>query len=147
MFKSCRLVFGIAAPLCLTASLVAQSPATIVFNPAKSSLAPMSEPPQASPQSDVLYDTLWITDEQAANAGIGNAIGGERAFPSLGTIDSQLADDFRLDDTYRITKVFVDCQSYFAGDAPDEGFWVQFYANDGVIPVEELYVDATLTQR
>lgn len=97
------------------------------------------------PAGTVLYDTLWITDEGAANAGVGNAIGGERAFPSLGTIDSQFADDFVVEEPTQITQVYVDCQSFFNGDEPDEGFWVQFYASNGSIPAEAVHAEVTLT--
>ncbi|MCC6906562.1 MAG: hypothetical protein IT430_01350 [Phycisphaerales bacterium] len=139
-------LFGAAAPLCLTAALSAQNPAGVVFDASTSRLAPVAAPGQANPQGEVLYDTLWITDEQAANAGIGNAIGGAEAFPSLGTVDSQLADDFHLDVAHQINTVIVDCQSYFASDGPDEGFWIQFYESDGLKPAEALYAEATVTQ-
>lgn len=137
---------GFLAPLALAAAALAQDAAMLRFE----ATGVRGAQPDVSllgalPQGEIVYDTLWITDEGAANAGVGNAIGGIRAFPSLGTIDSQFADDFHLDATSQITTVFVDCQSFFNGDAPDEGFRVQFYPNDGVKPKEDVLFDITLT--
>lgn len=122
--------------------LAAQQPATIIFDARSSTPAPLLAPgQQQSPQGEILYDTLWITDTPTADAGVGNAIGGARAFPSLGTIDSQFADDFHLDGAYHITTIFADYQSFFNGDFPDEGIWVQFYADEGGQPSNTLHAD------
>lgn len=124
----------------------AQSPDTIRFDAATGRRALTAAPGgRQSPQGEILYDTLRITDEMLADAGVGNAIGGSAAFPSLGTIDSQFADDFELNGSYRITTIFADYQSYFNGDQPAEGLWVQFYADNGGVPSEDLHADAIIT--
>jgi hypothetical protein len=99
-----------------------------------------SDPP-VNPANTVLYDTLWITDTFAVNAGVGNAIGGSTPFPSLGTIDSQFADDFDLDATYQINVVIADFMLFYPADHPEEGFWIQFYADDGDKPSEDVYAE------
>ena len=79
----------------------------------------------------MLYDTLWITDEELMDAGTGNAIGGFNG-PTGQNIDSQLADDFDVDEPVRLTKVIVDIMS-FNGTLPAEGIWVQLYEHDEII--------------
>jgi len=146
MFRSTRNLFAVCAMLGVTATLAAQNPALITIDAKGSVPAPSVTPRQTqSPQGEILYDTLWITDDLRADAGVGNAIGGARAYPSLGTIDSQFADDFHLDRTYHITTIFADHQSFFDADFPDEGVWVQFYADDGGQPSNELHADVIVT--
>ncbi len=138
-----RLTAPISVAILLAAGpLAAQQPGTVVFDARSSTPAPLLTPDQRqSPQGEILYDTLWITDRPTADAGVGNAIGGARAFPSLGTIDSQFADDFHLDSAHHITTLFADYQSFFNGDFPDEGIWVQFYADEGGQPSNTLHAD------
>ncbi len=89
----------------------------------------------------VLYDTLWITDDEVMDAGTGNAIGGFNG-PTGENIDSQLADDFVVDEPVRLTKVVVDIMS-FNGTLPAEGIWVQLYQHDEIIvgPDEACFAD------
>lgn len=129
-----------------TAPLGAQVPDTHIFAARSAVRAPATScDGRTAPQGEILYDTLRITDEMLADAGVGNTIGGSAAFPSLGTIDSQFADDFELSGSYRITTIFADYQSYFNGDQPAEGLWVQFYADNGGVPSEDLHADAIIT--
>jgi len=100
----------------------------------------------ASPaRGDVLYDTLWITNTLLTDAGIGNCIGGARVFPSLGTTDSQLADDFTIASAVTLTRVTVDCSTFDPGDMPDEGFRVQVYRDAQGVPDEALHAEYTAT--
>jgi hypothetical protein len=93
----------------------------------------------------VLYDTLFITNNSLTDAGIGNAIGGARVFPSLGTLDTQLADDFEVVNAVTITLVTVDISTFDPGDIPDEGFRVQFYADESGVPSETLLAETIST--
>ncbi len=88
-------------------------------------------------QAFVIYDTLWIHDEKFMDAGVGNAIGGAEAFPSLGVIDVQIAEDFEIDRPVTLTRAFIDIMSFF-GTTPAEGIWVQIYRDNDGKPAEEV---------
>ena len=103
----------------------------------------------------VIYDTLWITDQQAYDVGFGNALGGRAVFGQLE--DVRLADDFAVDaGEYPIgialTRVAQD--SFAAlGAPPREGFIVRVYddagGKPGDRPTHEVSVpltDATLSE-
>lgn len=96
-------------------------------------------------RGDVLYDTLFITNQGLTDSGIGNAIGGMRVFPTLGTIDSQLADDFVVLSPIALSRITVDISTFEPGDMPDEGFRIQLYADAGGVPSETVSADVTVT--
>ncbi len=99
--------------------------------------------PVAQADPTVLYDTLYLFDNDLIDGGVGNAIGGATAFPTLGTLDSQVADDFTTNDDYQITRITRDFMSYF-GSTPAEGVRVQFYLDINGKPEEEVYAETTL---
>jgi len=74
------------------------------------------------------------------NAGVGNAIGGWRPFPGLGTIDSQIAEDFTLADDTTLTLARVDIMAY-DGTVPAEGVWVQVYADADGKPAQDVTLE------
>ncbi|MCA9287429.1 MAG: hypothetical protein KDA05_02525 [Phycisphaerales bacterium] len=98
----------------------------------------------APARGDVLYDTLWITNTLAVNAGVGNCIGGARVFPSLGTTDSQLADDFTITQTHTLTRLTCDYTTFDPGDFPAQGFRVQVYGDDDGEPSETVVHDVVV---
>ena len=107
--------------------------------------APWLAGPAGTAGADVLYDTLWITNTQITDAGIGNCIGGARVFPSLGTTDAQLADDFSTPSPVTLTTVTVDSSTFDPGDRPDEGFRVQIYRDAQGVPDESLHAEFIAT--
>jgi hypothetical protein len=86
----------------------------------------------------VIYDTLSITDDSLYNRAFGNCIG----FPPGATdpFDLQLADDFELKVQTTITRVVADFVSTIPAHAP-EAVWVQFFADVGGAPSDEMTAD------
>lgn len=96
--------------------------------------------PTFSAHAEVIHDSLWIHDDNLMDAGVGHAIGGWRPFPGLGTIDSQVVEDFTLTQQTRLTVGVIDVMSH-DGTVPAEGIWVQVYADAGGRPAEETAAD------
>lgn len=96
---------------------------------------------------NVIYDTLWIVDEEYMDAGTGNAIGGLNG-PTNDIIDSQIADDFQIGARHHITRIVVDIMSY-NGTLPAEGIWLQFYPNDEELdkPHEDVFIEHVVTEQ
>lgn len=97
-------------------------------------------------RADVIYDTLWITDQHAYDVGLGNAFGGRGAFGELE--DVRLADDFVIDPAaypngLALTSVAQD--SFAAiGAPPSEGFVVRVYPDVGGRPADQPSVEASV---
>ena len=89
--------------------------------------------------ADVLYDTLWITDQLAYDGAHGNANGG---FGALGyRTDARLADDFVVDASVypnglRLTEVAQDSLAVL-GTPPQAGFVLRVYADEGAMPADQ----------
>ena len=98
-------------------------------------------------RADVIYDTLWIHDKGVMDAGSGNAIGGANG-PLGRTTDAQIADDFVIEETHRITSVVTDLMAY-NDTIPAEGVWVQFYEHDpaGNKPSEAIFAELVVLPR
>lgn len=99
----------------------------------------------AASQPFVIYDSLWIHDNGVMNAGVGNAIGGSVAFPSLGTVDIQIAEDFVLDRPATLSVGVIDIMTH-DGTVPAEGIWVQVYPDAGGKPAEDVAFDWVATE-
>ncbi len=100
--------------------------------------------PAAAAQT-VFYDSLWIIDTNQADAGSGNAIA-KTPGTSGRLTDAQIADDFVIKDAARITKVTADLMAH-DGNLPAEGIWVQFFADDGGAPSEQMEAGVVVTPR
>jgi hypothetical protein len=96
--------------------------------------------------ADVLYDTLWITDDSAYETAYGNARSGRAVFGNLE--DLQIADDFVVDgssfpDGVRLTGVTQDSLCML-GNVPLDGFAVRVFADDGMSPLNDPLFDAAV---
>ncbi|MCC7291408.1 MAG: hypothetical protein IT449_05015 [Phycisphaerales bacterium] len=78
------------------------------------------------PVEEVLYDTLWLTDDCLYNNGFGNALSGRGVFGVLH--DLRLADDFELERAAVIDSVTADYMS-LVGTPPHDGVFVRVYAD------------------
>jgi hypothetical protein len=88
-----------------------------------------------SAAQSVIYDSLWIVDDNFMDAGSGNAIA-KTPGTSGRLTDSQIADDFFVKGTMQITTVIADLMAH-DGNLPSEGIWVQLYADDDGAPSEK----------
>jgi hypothetical protein len=95
----------------------------------------------AACQADVLYDTLWITDQIAYEDGIGNMYGGFGVFSWWE--DWRLADDFFVDGVaypqgIRLTTLITDSTTVL-GNPPAEGVIVRVLIDDDGHPGATVY--------
>jgi hypothetical protein len=95
----------------------------------------------AASQADVLYDTLWITDQLAYEDITANVYGGRGAWGLVE--DVRLADDFVVDqaeypDGFRIDSLTNDSATWL-GAPPAEGVMVRLLADDGGYPGATIY--------
>jgi len=83
--------------------------------------------------ADVLYDSLSIVDNQAYNAGNGDAISGMAVFGSISDLDA--CDDFTINQGYELDTVTRDYVT-FLGGTPATGLLVEVFADLGGYPGE-----------
>lgn len=88
------------------------------------------------PQAEILYDTLWIVDEDVADAGNGNAISGMSVFGVI--YDLQLCDDYEISSgPYEITRMIVDYMNFNGGGyVPGTDVLVEVFDDLGGVPAE-----------
>ncbi|RJP30583.1 MAG: hypothetical protein C4547_16540 [Phycisphaerales bacterium] len=94
--------------------------------------------------AEVIYDSLWIYDEGYMDAGVGNAIGGLNG-PLREVTDSQIAEDFVVEQPSKLTRAVMDLNAY-NDTIPAEGIWVQFYRDNDGKPHEDVAFDYVVTR-
>lgn len=126
--------WALAALLAVGAVALAQSPAQIRPAPQEPPALLQPPPPGLNP-GDEIYNTLWITDQQAYSGGNGDAWAGRGVWGAL--YDLQVVDDVLFPDDCCIHELVRDYLTFF-GAAPANGAYVALYWMTGERRPEEL---------
>jgi len=124
--------FALAAIAALPLAAFAQTPTVVESGDTGKDLQLGHE--QMELPQDVLWDSLWIVDNDVVDFGNGDAISGMAIF---GTIyDLQVADAFEIQDCYCITNVVMDYLNFFGTYPPMTDVHVEFFEDLGGYPAE-----------